>query len=198
MTAGRLEADSAAIDRANADDPRREGIGAETLPYEVLYSRRMEEWVRLLAPGASEELLLAARAQHVRRWTVPRSTYPEGRSGYLGWRESLKKFHADELARIMGESGYDGASVGKARALLLKKNLAADPEGQTLEDAACLVFLRDEFAAFSGKTEESKVVDILRKTWGKMSARAREEALKLEFGPAEQARIAKALGEPSL
>lgn len=193
MTAGRLEAAAAAIDRANADDPRRETAGSETLPYEVLYSRRMEEWVRLLAPGASEELLLAARAQHLRRWTVPRSTYPEGRTGYLRWRESLKRFHADELARIMDEAGYDEASVGKARALLLKKNLAADPEGQTLEDAACLVFLRHEFAAFSAKTEESKVVDILRKTWGKMSARAREEALKLEFGPAGHALIVRAL-----
>lgn len=189
MSAGRFEAAVAGIDRANADDPRR----AESLPYEVLYSRLMEEWVRRLVPDASEELLLAARAQHIRRWTVPRSTYPEGRTGYLRWRESLKKFHADELGRILSESGYDAASVEKARVLLLRKNFAADPEGQTLEDAACLVFLEHEFAAFAAKTAEGKVVDILRKTWGKMSEAARTAALALPLGPRERALVQRAL-----
>ena len=129
----------------------------------------MVDWVRALAPGASEELLLAARAQHVRRWTVPRSKYPEGRNGYLRWREGLKKFHADTLAAIMKEAGYADAAVEKSRSLLVRKNLASDAEGQTLEDAACLVFLQFEFAEFSAKTEPGKMVDILRKSWGKMS-----------------------------
>ena len=179
-----------AIDRANSADPRRE----DGSPREVLYSRWMVDWARRLAPGASEELLLAARAQHVCRWTVPRSTYPEGRAGYLRWREDLKKFHAGEAAGILEAAGYDAASIGKVRTILLRKNLAADPEGQTLEDAACLVFLERELAPFAGKTDEAKVVDILRKTWGKMSPRARGLAQGLSYGPREAALLAKALG----
>jgi hypothetical protein len=180
------EAATAAIDRANAEDPKK---------VEVLYGQRMVDWVRALAPDASEELLLAARAQHVRRWTVPRSTYPEGRLGYLKWREGLKKFHADTLASIMKDAGYADAPIEKARSLLVRKNLAADAEGQTLEDAACLVFLQFEFAEFSAKTEPGKMVEILRKSWGKMSPAARERALKLTLGSAELELVKQALGK---
>ena len=180
------EAATAAIDRANAEDPKG---------YEVLYGRRMVDWVRALAPGASEELLLAARAQHVRRWTVARSSYPDGRTGYLRWREGLKKFHADTLASIMKEAGYGDASVEKARSLLVRKNLASDAEGQTLEDAACLVFLQFEFAEFSAKTEPGKMVEILRKSWGKMSPAARDQALKLNLGDVELDLVKRALGQ---
>lgn len=178
------EAACAAIDRSNRGDPAG---------HELPYSQRMVEWTRTLAPGASEELLLAVRAQHVCRWTVPRTKYPGGRAGYLAWRESLKKFHAETLAAAMKESGYPDASVAKAKALILRKNLASDPEGQTLEDAACLVFLQFEFAEFAAKTEDGKVVDILRKTWQKMSPRAREAALVLPFEAREQALLGKAL-----
>jgi hypothetical protein len=181
------EAACAAIDRANAEDPRG---------YEILYGRRMVEWAEKLAPGASEELLLAVRAQHVRRWTVPRSTFPEGRVGYLQWRERLKKFHAETLGAIMKDAGYAESSIAKARQLILRKNAAADPEGQVLEDAACLVFLQHEFSDFARKTPPDKVVDILRKTWEKMSARGRDRALGLPYGPDEQALLRRALAPP--
>jgi len=186
MSGSPYDAASAAIDRANEEDPRK---------YEVLYGQRMVDWVRKLAPQASEELLLAARAQHVRRWTVPRSSYPEGRSGYLRWREGLKKFHADTLAAIMTGAGYGADAVAKARSLLVRKNLADDAEGQTLEDAACLVFLQFEYAEFSAKTEPDKMVEILRKSWGKMSSAAREQALALPLAPAELELVKKALGK---
>jgi len=186
MTGSPYEAASAAIDRANAEDPKN---------YEVLYGQRMVDWVRKLSPGASDELLLAARAQHVRRWTVPRSSYPDGRAGYLRWREGLKKFHADTLAGIMAEAGYGAEAVAKARHLLVRKNLADDAEGQTLEDAACLVFLQFELAEFSAKTEPDKMVDILRKSWAKMSPAARDRALALPLGAAELALVKKALGK---
>lgn len=179
------EAACAAIDRANAEDPRG---------HELPYSRWMVEWTGTLAPAASEELLLAVRAQHLRRWTVPREGYPEGLTGYLRWRETLKKAHADGLGAIMKEAGYPDASVEKARGLILRKNLSSDPEGQTLEDAACLVFLEHEFAGFAAKTAEEKVVDILRKTWEKMSARARELAIGIPYGSREGAIVKRALG----
>lgn len=174
-----------AIDLANADDPRA--------PRETEYSRRMADWAARLRPAASPELLLAVRAQHVRRWSVPRESFPEGRVGYLNWRESLKKMHADVLGGAMSAAGYPEASVQKARSLILRKNHAADPEGQTLEDAACLVFLETEFAEFAAKTPDDKVVDILRKTWEKMSTSAREAALRLPLGDRELALVRRAL-----
>jgi hypothetical protein len=184
MTDTPFEAACAAVDRANAEDPK----GTE-----VAYSQRMVDWVKTLAPGASEELLLAARAQHVRRWTVPRSQYPSGRNGYLKWREGLKTFHADTLAAIMKAAGYEGGAIAKSKSLLVRKNLAADAEGQTLEDAACLVFLQFEFAEFSAKTEPDKMVGILRKSWVKMSPAARDHALRLRLGAPELALVKKAL-----
>jgi len=179
-----FEAACAAVDRANAEDPHGR---------EADYSRRMVEWVRRLAPGASEELLLAARAQHLRRWTVSRSSYPEGRGGYLRWREDLKKFHADTLAGMMKEAGYGEGPVAKAKSLLVRKNLASDAEGQTLEDAACLVFLQFEFGEFAAKTEQDKMVDILRKTWKKMSEAARREAVALSMPEDQRALVRRAL-----
>jgi hypothetical protein len=177
-----------AIDRANAQDP----VG-----HELPYSRRMVEWTRTLRPDATPELLLAVRAQHVRRWWIARSEFPAGRKGYLSWREKLKKFHAETLAAIMKESGFDEPSIAKAGSLILRKNLAADPEGQVLEDAACLVFLQYEFPGFAQKTEEGKVIEILRKTWTKMSPRAREAALGLSYPDREKAILEKALsGSP--
>jgi len=184
MPSPSFEAACAAIDRANGEDPKG---------YEIRYAERMVAWVKALAPEASEELLLAARAQHVRRWTVPRSRYPDGRTGYLQWREGLKKFHADTLAALMKDAGYGADAVAKARNLLIRKNLAVDAEGQTVEDAACLVFLQFELAEFSAKTEPDKMVDILRKSWGKMSPAARDQALRLDYGAAERALVQKAL-----
>ena len=183
-----------AIDRANAADPRSEEADGRPWPKEQLYSRRMADWAVRLRPDASEELRLAARAQHLKRWSIPRTDYPDGRTGYLRWREALKRYHADEAEKILREAGYGDASVAKVRTLLVRKNLAGDPEGQTLEDAACLVFLVHEFPAFAGKTDRAKVVDILRKTWGKMSPAAQEVALGLPLGPAEKSLVREALG----
>jgi hypothetical protein len=153
----------------------------------------MAEWAARLRPDASPELLLAVRAQHVRRWSIPRESFPAGRAGYLSWREKLKKMHADVLAEAMRSAGFSDASVQKARGLILRKNASSDPEGQTLEDAACLVFLEHEFGEFAGKTDDAKVVDILRKTWEKMSPGAREAALKLPLAGREKDLVVQAL-----
>jgi hypothetical protein len=182
-----FEAVCAAIDRANAEDPQG---------HELRYSHRMVDWVRALAPSASEELLLAARAQHVRRWTIARSTYPQGRNGYLRWREDLKKFHADTLGKMMKEAGYPEEAAAKTRNLLVRKNLSSDAEGQTLEDAACLVFLQFELGEFAAKTEPDKMVDILRKSWKKMSAPAQERALGLALPPEQLDLVKRALEKP--
>lgn len=182
----RLDSALAAIDRVNEEDPRR--------PHELEYGRRMTEWARKLAPAASDELLIAARAQHVARWRIPREDYPEGRTGYLRWRDALKGMHADIAAGILREHGFGDDEIRKVRTLIAHKNLATDPEGQTLEDAACLVFLEHEFAEFAAKTDREKMIEILRKTWGKMSPAARDAALALPLGPREVELVRAALG----
>src|SRR5205823_865318 len=127
----------------------------------------------------SEALRLAARSQHIRRWTMPRSQYPMTRAGYYQWRTMLGRFHAEEAGRILRDVGYDEATIGRVQSLLRKERLKSDPETQTLEDVICLVFLENEYVEFAGRHEDTKVIDILRKTWRKMSPRGREAALAL-------------------
>lgn len=71
---------------------------------------------------------------------------------------------------------------------------AGDPDTQTLEDVACLVFLDDQFDKFERELgDEEKMVGILRKTWGKMSEVGRAEALKIELSEKAKDLVQKAL-----
>jgi hypothetical protein len=146
---GRFEDTIAAIDAINAEDPNVVAVGDREGPKELLHSELLSAWVCRLQPDASEQLLLAARAQHIRRWTVPRSSFPEGRTGYLRWRTSLYAFHADEAARVLQACGFDDAIVDGVRRLVGKRAPAGDPAAQVLEDALCLVFLETQFAEIS-------------------------------------------------
>jgi len=188
----------AKIDELNSQDPRSAEVAGQKVPYELAYSRWMTEWVSRLtadgSPAASEELLIAARGQHVQRWTSPRSSYPEGRAAYLKWREDLKKFHSSTVTAIMRQEGYSEESCAKVSSIMLKKNLK-DPEGQVVEDALCLVFLEQQFTELREKESEEKMIDILRKTWRKMGEKGRAAALALAPAmPAEnRALVEKAL-----
>lgn len=182
-----------AIDDANSQDPNREVWQGESYPKELLYGRRMTEWLARLAPEASACLALAARGQHIRRWEIPRSDYPPTREGYLRWRTGLYRFHGEQLARIMADVGYDETTIQRVQRMLTKRDLRTDPASQTLEDTACLVFLEHYLAPFAAGQEESKLIDIVRKTWKKMSDPARARALELDL-PGDLGRIvAKAL-----
>ncbi|TPX66803.1 hypothetical protein SpCBS45565_g04198 [Spizellomyces sp. 'palustris'] len=172
------------------------------IPYSVLYHSRLVHWTQTLsAPDTpSEPLFLAAHAQHIRRWTVPRSSFPEGLAGYKRWRSSLAKFHADEAERVLLECGYgdeDAGIIQRVKDLLQKRNLKTDADMQLFEDAICLVFLEKEFEAFVAKYDEAKVIDVLRKTWVKMGSKGHEAALQLAGGLPEdlQAVVHKALTE---
>ena len=181
------------IDEANAQDPRHEVHEGRQIPKELLYARRMSQWMRQVAPEASEALRLAARAQHLCRWEVPRSDYPMDRAGYLKWRTFLYSYHADRAARILEEVGYDPETIDRVKILLRKRNLKRDAEVQALEDAACLVFLEYELEAFAQKHDGEKLLSIIRKTWQKMSPGAQEFALKLSLSPDVAAVLEKAL-----
>ncbi len=185
----------ALIDAANADDPNKTPDRGQMRPAELVYGERMSKTLDRLYPSASELLALAARAQHICRWTVSRSSYPEGRIGYLRWRTDLKKQHAEQTATILDTSGYDGAEIARVQSLVRKENLKTDAEAQALEDVACVVFLEYYFAGFSEKHDTDKIIAILRKTWRKMSETGRQGALALEFSPEVGALIERALAE---
>ena len=182
------------LDRINAEDPRSEEIDGRSEPRELLYARRMSETLANFAPDASEELQLAVRAQHIARWRILRSRYPDGRAGYRKWRTELMTYHARLAADVLSEAGYDEHEVTRVGQLLRKEGLKRDPEVQTLEDVACLVFLRYYLCGFAAEHDDDKLVEILRKTWRKMSAPGRAAAAELDLGEREARLLARALG----
>ena len=193
VEAGRFEAALRRFDEENARDPNVETADGLAQPRELLYARRLTDWVLRLCPDASEELRLAARCQHICRWEIPRNSYPMTRAGYLQWRADLKKFHAQKAGAILRELGYSEDVIRRVQDLNLKKNFPADPEARVLEDALCLVFLQFQFAGLAARTAEDKTVNALQKAWQKMTDAARAEALKLNFGPREKALLERAL-----
>ncbi len=184
----RFQAAMTGIDRENARDPNLTVWAGASRPRELVYSEWLTAWVLKLAPDASEELRLAARAQHLRRWEIPRHTYPMNRAGYLKWRQTLKNFHAEEAGGILISCGYPEPAVARVRQLIRKELLPEDPETCVLEDALCLVFLEHQLAGLLGRSTEEKVVNALRKSWGKMTPRARALALAQAYPP-EQKRL---------
>jgi len=190
---GRFEAALRRFDDENARDPNIESAEGLAQPRELLYARRLTDWVLRLSPDASEALRLAARCQHICRWQIPRSSYPMTRAGYLKWRADLKKFHARKAGEILRELGYGDEMIRRVQDLNLKKNFPNDPEGRVLEDALCLVFLQFQYAALAAKTAADKTVNALQKSWQKMTDAARAEALKLNFDPREKALLERAL-----
>lgn len=189
----RLARAYAAIDAINAEDPATEQVEGAPQPKELLYGRRMTSWLERLEPAASDALRIAVRGQHVGRFRVPRDQHPAGRVGYLEWRKGLGRLHADSSAEAARAAGYEDEVVERVRFLVQKKALRSDVETQLLEDCACLVFLEHHFAELAARTEEAKMLEILRKTWGKMSERAHDEALRLPLGEAERSLVEKAL-----
>ncbi|GAB4359517.1 MAG: hypothetical protein Kow0060_14110 [Methylohalobius crimeensis] len=182
------------IDQANAQDPTWEHWRGEAYPGTYLYGLRMSQWLTRLEPRAPETAFLAARAQHVCRWLVPRSHYPAGRRGYLAWRTFLYRLHAEKAARLLEAAGYDETAVDWVRRILMKRGLNRDSQVQMVEDSACLVFLEYYFAPFAQDYSDEKVVDIVRKTWRKMSENARSAALQLSLGGREGRLVQAALG----
>lgn len=187
----------AKFDAANAQDPNQEMFEGKSYPKELIYAQRMTAMLAQFAPDASEAVQLAVRCQHICRWMRPRSDYPMDGVGYKQWRTNLYKFHGDTAGAIMREVGYDDDMIGKVQALLRKEKLKVNPETQMLEDVVDLVFLQHYLADFvskySSRYEEEKLLDILRKTWRKMSEAGHVAALKLNYTPEMLAVVQKAL-----
>ncbi len=195
MTSERFAAAISKIDEANAADPNRELFEGREYPKEVLYSQRMTAWLHRLASDASEALQLAAHGQHICRWTIPRDRYPMDRAGYHRWRSVCQKMHAEKLGEILQAIGYEETEVSRVQSLVRKERLKLDPETQLLEDVICLVFLESYFADFAKQHDEAKLVDVVKKTWKKMSPRGHEAALTLSLSDSAKKIVEKALAD---
>lgn len=198
MTQEHYRAAIAAFDQANAKDPNRETDDGNEYPKELLYAQRMTAMLERYAPEASEALKLAVRAQHIQRWKIPRSDYSMDKPGYMLWRTTLYKFHAETAGNLMKEAGYDDDMIARVKNIVSKKELKTDPETQLMEDVADLVFIEHYMLAFAGQHpdyDEAKWIQIIKKTWQKMSPRAHEFALtgKIKLPEALKPLILKAV-----
>ena len=184
------------FDDANSKDPNIsiDEQGHE-VPGELLYAQRMTTQLLEFEPQASLHLQLAARAQHIERWTSKRSDYPEGRAGYKKWRSQLMLFHAARAGELMQQAGFKQEDIERVQYLIQKRQLRRDPETQSLEDVICLVFLKHYLRPFVAKHPLEKVIDIIRKTWAKMSPKGQEAALALPLDADMLAIVSAALSE---
>ncbi|WP_170400489.1 DUF4202 domain-containing protein [Ruegeria arenilitoris] len=162
-----------AIDAANTQDPNLD----DGQPIELLYGQRMSAEMDRLFPNASDVLQIAARGQHVERWKLARSEYPEGRAGYLAWRKAQGVHHAEVVMAMMEQAGYGADEIEAAGRMLRKQGIKRDDEVQALEDVICFVFLKWYFAPFAAKHSAEKIQSIVEKTARKMSAEGRTRVL---------------------
>lgn len=181
------------IDAAHAADPTRTADGQ---PAELVYADRVEAWVARLVPGAPPLLRLAARCQHLERWSVPRATFPLDKPGYHAWRRSLYTKQADRARELLVAAGVTAAEADAVAVWVAKNGLKTNPGTQALEDAAVLVFLENEIGAFAAQHADyprEKFVEIIRKTWRKLSPAAQAAARQLDLPPAIAALVREAL-----
>ena len=187
-----LEAAFDAIDAANAGDPNTITVRGSVRPKEQAHAELAVEWVRRLVGEPSEALLLAARAHHVRRWEIPRSSEPEGRAGYLRWKRRLQQHHASVVGEVLAGL-VDPAVVERVQSIVRKEALRSDPEVQALEDALCLVFVETQFGELTDQLGEDHMVDVVAKTLRKMSPSGRTAALELPLDESAVRIVGRAL-----
>ena len=180
------------IDRTNGADPERVFLDGQEKPKELAHSELMTVWVGRLRPDAGDELLVAARAHHIRRWEIPRSSYARGRRPYLQWRTALHKLHAKAIGEILTAVGYEPEFIERVKNIVQKRNLRRDSDVQTLEDALCLVFLQTQLSDLRKNHGDEKVLEILVKTLKKMSDPAKEFALELELSESDRTLLEQA------
>ncbi len=193
MEPTRFEIAIALIDKKNAEDVNVHRTNGVDFPKELLYAQRMTRTLLQFKPDASKALQIAARAQHICRWKIARNEYPMDRVGYLKWRETLKRMHADITVEILKEVGYETVFTDRVSLLINKKLIKKNEESQILEDTICLVFLEYYFEAFAAKHTDEKVIDILKKTWVKMSDNGHAEALKIPFSDSSLTLVKQAI-----
>lgn len=181
------------IDAAHGADPKRAPDGRAA---ELVYAERMEAWAARAAENVTPLLRLAARCQHLERWTVPRDSYPLDKPGYHAWRRSLYVKQANRAKELLLQAGVPAAEAEEVATWVSKSGLKTNPGTQALEDAACLVFLENEIQAFAAQHAEyprEKFVDIIRKTWKKISPHGQTLAKTISLPPGIAALVTEAI-----
>ena len=181
------------FDQLNSKDPNVEELNGVRHPRELLYAKRLTDWVLRLSPNASETLQLASRCQHLCRWEIPRNSYAATRVGYLRWRAELKQFHAKGSAEVLRALGYPETTISQVQDLNLKSHFPYDSDCQILEDALCLVFLEHQLGPLASKATDEKLIGALQKSWKKMSVAGRTYARKIALGTREKDLLARAI-----
>ena len=190
----RYDAASAAIDAANAEDPNLVEVRGQSRPLALAHGQLAVEWIKRLIAEPDDTVLLAARAHHLRRWELPRDTYPAGRAGYLRWRRDQKARHAADIVAILESSGYDASEIEMVQQLVRRESVDG---AQSVEDAACLVFIETQLASLAARMDHDLMVDVIRKTARKMSPAGLDLVGSIPLGAREQELLAEALGGPS-
>lgn len=186
----------AAIDAANAASPKRIEVGGQSLSYENVYSQRMSAAMARMYPDASQILRIAARAQHIRRWEVPRGDFATGREGYNKWRKTCREHHAKTVGEIMAAHGFSDSDIADVGIYLKKQKLKRNDNSQALENVVDVVFLEfywDEFTQKFPQYDDDKLIDIIGKTLLKMSPHGHAAALALDLPPKTLALVGAAL-----
>ena len=168
------------IDAANSEDQNLETSEGKDWPKELLYSHRMSDMLERYAPEADDPMKLAIRAQHIQRWKISRSDYSIDRKGYHQWRTELYKLHADTVADLLVKAGCENEFIERVKQAVGKKSLKTNPDNQLLEDVSGLVFIEHYMLGFVSKHleyDEEKWINIISKTWNKMSNRAQQFVL---------------------
>jgi len=189
----KLQAALLAIDEINSQDPNKTFIDSKEQAKELLYGYYMTACLEKYWPNSDELLQIAVRAQHIKRWHLKRTEYEAGKAGYFKWRIAQGKFHAELTKTLMLEHGFNESEAEITAQILRKEKLKSNPNSQTLEDVACLVFLQYYFDEFAAKHSEEKIIRILQKTWAKMSDKAHDIALSLTLPEHLAALVKKAL-----
>jgi len=181
----RLRKAFAAIDAANSLDPKSVVVDGVARPANLVYGLRMSAELERFAPDASEALQIAARGQHIERWIIPRSQYPMDRPGYHRWRLALRDHHAERLSGLLANLSYDKTAIARVASIVRKERPKEDGEVQTLEDVICIVFVKYELEGFAVRyaDDDTKLADILAKTWRKMSERGHQAVLAIPPAP---------------
>lgn len=186
----RFAAAVVAIDTANAGDPTVVTVRGAVRPLAQVHGELAAEWVGVLAPEPADPLvLLAARAHHLRRWEMPRSSYDTGKAGYLKWKRDQRARHARDVGELLAGCGYSAEDVEQVQAMVLRRG----PGGQLVEDAACLVFIETQLAAVATQLDRDHLIDVIRKTAKKMSPEALAAVAQIPLGATEQLLLAEAL-----
>ncbi|NQY10473.1 MAG: DUF4202 domain-containing protein [Flavobacteriales bacterium] len=181
MMSKSIEEGIKAFDAANSKDPKTIEINGKYIPFELAFSDRLTMWIGRLTQSPSDALLLAARCQHIERWTKPRDSYPTGKTGYLNWRSDLKIYHAERSTEILKSLDFESDLIEQVSIINQKKAIKLNEDAQLMEDALCLEFLDFQLERFSKKYDDDKLITILKKSWKKMSENGRNLALQISY-----------------